>query len=148
MRVIRKRAAREILIQAANGRLTKRRTAIRQLNGLLSKVSLDTFHLKPKNFNKDQLAWVLRLLTRRCVSHDQKTALRAACLLTDSPVLGLMPAFGQWAMIKAYVGSNPDPWTERSYIDQWHVPCKRRVQADSKETALRAAAGRTQSQFL
>ena len=90
MRVIRKRAAREILVQAANGRLTKRRTAIRQLNGLLSKVSLDTFHLKPKNFNKDQLAWVLRLLTRRCVSHDQKTELRAACLLADFPMLGLI----------------------------------------------------------
>ena len=81
MRVIRKRAAREILVQAANGRLTKRRTAIRQLNGLLSKVSLDTFHLKPKDFNKDQLARVLRLLARRCVSQDQKTELRAAIQL-------------------------------------------------------------------
>ena len=78
---MRKQAAREIPVQAAKGRLTKRRTAIRQLNGLLSKVSLDTFHLKPKDFNKDQLARVLRLLARRCVSQDQKTELRAAIQL-------------------------------------------------------------------
>ena len=81
MRMIRKRPAREILFHAANGRLTQRRTTIRQVNGLLSTVSLDTFHFKPKDFNKDQLARMLRLFARRCASYDQKQELRAAVQL-------------------------------------------------------------------
>ena len=68
MKAVTKRPARRILIQHCNDRLTKRRSAIGKLNGLLQPLSLESFQLKPKDFDKDQLARVLRLLARRCAS--------------------------------------------------------------------------------
>ena len=68
MKAVTKRPARRILIQHCNDWLTKRRSAIGKLNGLLQQLSLESFQLKPKDFDKDQLARVLRLLARRCPS--------------------------------------------------------------------------------
>ena len=68
MKAVTKRQARRILIQHCNAWLTKRRTAIGKLNGLLQQLSLESFQLKPKDFDKDQLARLLRLLARHCAS--------------------------------------------------------------------------------
>ena len=71
-----KRPARQVLVKAANDRLTKRRSAIGAINELLQKMSLDTLQLKPKDIDKHLLARALRLLARRCVEREQKIELR------------------------------------------------------------------------
>jgi hypothetical protein len=70
--------SRELLVKRANKRLTARRKAIRDLNALLSEMSLDVVRLSPKNVNRVRFAQALRLLARRCVLPEQKTKLRAA----------------------------------------------------------------------
>ena len=68
MKVVTKRPTRRILVKHCNDRLTKRRPAIGKLNGLLQPLSLESFQLKPKDLDKDQLARVLRLLARHFLS--------------------------------------------------------------------------------
>ena len=79
--------ARERLVQAANARLEGRRVAIRQLNALLSSLSLDALHLHYKSFDNALFARALRALNRRCVAADQQGSLRLAVQKNESRTL-------------------------------------------------------------